>query len=369
MKKAKKTYDSKRVDSIKNAVRLMRNSAGNLCYGHIDKMSWVTDLGSVQNKVLIERLNDLTSGDNYLIKCRPAGKKECDGLYRSVVEIRFADKGTAHPVLMMIYCSPKNKNRGVMRMEFSPQHYTPEQISGLFLWLGRKGRLGKYLYRGLRKAWVTTIHYALDVVGMKFHGYLIGLKKMHGGEYYDLHGPEEGLRLGSSTLVASVYTKVNAPSLSVEERYSAALLTLEESQLEHFLRLELRFSPGKQKLMLRNLSHMANLVSRPAFWHRDMLEDKGLDPDFVKLLEDMPVPAARAKFKPASKLNGKAVSATRKAAKKRVDKRMKKYRVPLFDAEAIWDRLPLVLDTLGILSQPQNWELKHRQKWLKSRGK
>ncbi|WCF12223.1 hypothetical protein N4G58_14135 [Edwardsiella piscicida] len=48
---------------------------------------------------------------------------------------------------------------------------------------------------------------------------------------------------------------------------------------------------------------------------------------------------------------------------------MKKYRVALFDAEAIWDRLPLVLDTLGILAQPQNWELKHRQKWLKSRGK
>lgn len=123
---------------------------------------------------------------------------------------------------------------------------------------------------------MTTIHYALDVVGMQFHDYLIGLKNAW-GEYYDLHGPEEGLRLGLSTLVASVYAKVNAPSLSVEERYAAALLTLEESQLEHFLRLELRFSPGKQKLMLRNLSHMTNLVSRLAFWHRDMLEDKGLD--------------------------------------------------------------------------------------------
>lgn len=369
MKKMKNMYDSKRVDSLKNAVRLMRNSTGNLCYAHIDKMSWVTDLGSVQNKVLIERLNDLKSGSGYLIKCRPAGKKECDGLYRSVVEIRLADNGTAYPVLMMIYFSPTSKIRGVMRMEFSPQHYTPEQISGLFLWLGRKGRLGKYLYRGLRKAWVTTIHYALDVVGMKFHDYLIGLSKVHGGEYHDMNGPEEGLRLGSSTLVASAYAKVNAPSLSVEERYAAALLTLEESQLEHFLRLELRFSPGKQKLMLRNLSHMTNLVSRLAFWHRDMLEDKGLDPDFVRLLGEMPIPAARAKFKPANKLNGKAVSTTKQAAKKRVDKRMKKYRVPLFDAEAIWDRLPLVLDTLGILSQPQHWELKHRQKWLKSRGK
>ncbi|WCF12224.1 hypothetical protein N4G58_14140 [Edwardsiella piscicida] len=284
----KNTYDSKRVDSLKNAVRLMRNSAGNLCYAHIDKMSWITDLGSVQNKVLVERLNDLKSDGGYLVKCRPAGKKECDALYRSVVEIRLADKRSVHPVLMMLYFSPTSKIRGAMRMEFSPQHYTPEQITDLFLWLGRKGRLGKYLYRGLRSAWVTTIHYALDVVGMQQHDYLIGLSKVHGGEYHDLNGPEEGLRLGSSTLVASVYAKVNVPSLSVEERYAAALLTLEESQLEHFLRLELRFSPGKQKLMLRNLSHMTNLVSRLVIYRRDMLEDKGLDPDFVRLLGKCP---------------------------------------------------------------------------------
>ncbi len=365
----KKTHDRKRVDSLKNAVPLMRNSAGNLCYAHIDKISWVTDLGRQQNKVLIGRLEALKSGGSYIIKCRPAGEKESGGHYRSVVEIRLADKTSAHPVLLMIYFSPTSKIRGVMRMEFSPQHYTAMQITDLFLWLGRKGRLGKYLYLGLSNAWVTTIHYALDVVGMQFHDYLIGLTKVYGGEYHDLSGPEEGLRLGSTTLLASVYAKVDAPSVSVEERYSAALLTLEESQLEHFLRLELRFSPGKQKLMLRNLSHMTNLVSRLAFWHWDMLEDKGLDPHFAKLLREMPVPAARAKFRPASKLNGKAVSATRKAAKKRVDKRMKKYRVVLFDAKAIWDLLPLVLEKLGILAQPQHWELKHRQKWLESSRK
>ncbi|MGN9650734.1 hypothetical protein [Klebsiella michiganensis] len=364
----KNEYACKRVDSLKNAVCLMKNSDGHLCYARIDKMSWVTDLGREQNKVLLERISKLKSSGGYLIKCRPAGKKECGDLYRSVVEIRFADKRSAHPVLMMIYFSPTRKICGVMRVEFSPQHYTPVQISDLFLWLGRKERLGKYLYRALRSAWVTTIHYALDVVGMQFHDYLFGLKNKHGGEYYDLHGPEEGLRLGSSTLIASVYAKVNAP-VSTEERYSAPLLTLEESQLEHFLRLELRFSPGKQKLMLRNLSHMTNLVSRLVIYRREMLEDKGLDPDFVKLLGEMPIPAARAKFKPASKLNGKVVSATKDAANKRVDKRMKKYRVALFDAETIWGQLPLVLAKLGILAQPQYWGYGNRQKWLKSREK
>jgi hypothetical protein len=48
---------------------------------------------------------------------------------------------------------------------------------------------------------------------------------------------------------------------------------------------------------------------------------------------------------------------------------MKKYSVPLFDSEFIWSLLPLVLEKLGILAQPQYWELKHRLKWLKSRGK
>jgi hypothetical protein len=68
-------------------------------------------------------------------------------------------------------------------------------------------------------------------------------------------------------------------------------------------------------------------------------------------------------------LNGKVVSPTRKAALKRVTNVMKKHRVMLFDAEVIWQKLPLVIQKLGILDQPQYWSYRNRIKWLKKRDK
>jgi len=363
-------FNRERVDDLTNTVLLGCNSAGNPEYGHIDKLACVTDLfDQQQNEELVNRLFALQSGDHYKVRRRPAGKDECKGLYRSVVEIRLADKPAHHPLLLAIHYVPTSKKRGVMRMELSPQHYTADQITDIFIWLGRKGRLGKHLYRGLRNAWVTTIHYALDVVGMKLHDYLISLSKVHDGEFHDLHGEQEGLRLGSTTLVASVYAKLNVPELSVDERYAMAQLMLEKYQFERFLRLELRFSPGKQKLMLGKLSQMENLVSRLAFYDREIMKDSKLEPDFAKCLMKMPVPHARATFSPANVLNGKVVSPTRKAALKRVTNVMKKHRVMLFDAEVIWQKLPLVIQKLGILDQPQYWSYRNRIKWLKKRDK
>ncbi|MGE1158820.1 hypothetical protein ACQJ0H_08485 [Pantoea agglomerans] len=93
-----------------------------------------------------------------------------------------------------------------------------------------------------------------------------------------------------------------------------------------------------------------------------------IQPDFARLLgEYVPYPVARADYKPSKMLDGKRVSPTKKAADKRVDKLMKKYRVELFDSVAIWTLLPLVVEKLGILAQPQYWHSKHRQKWLQSR--
>ncbi|AYX11584.1 hypothetical protein [Yersinia pseudotuberculosis] len=365
-----KTFNSERVDSLAYAVSLECNNVGQQCYGHFDKIAWVTDLFDKQeNQVMVDRLFQLESDDTYQVRVRPAGKDECDSLYRWVVEIRLANKSKHHPVLLMIYFGPTNKKRGAVRMELSPQHYLAEQMSDLFIWLGRKGRIGKYLYQGLRNSWVTTIHYALDVMGMKLHDFLIGLAKVHDGDFNDLDGKQEGMRLGATTVVASIYEKVNAPELSLEERRATAQLTLDESQHECFLRLELRLSPGKQKLMLSNLSQMENLVSRLAFYDRKLIKDRKLDPDFAKRLKRMTVPRARKTFRPASELNGRAVSPSKEAAKKRVDKVMKRYLVNLFDAEAIWHKLPLVVDKLGILGQPQYWQLDIRKKWLKSRGK
>lgn len=364
-------FNRERVTSLRGKVPLGVNIAGQSVYGGLDKLAWVTDMhGWKKNLELKQRLLGLVSGGDYLIKVRPAGKDECDGLYRSVVEIRLKGKTRKHPIMLVIHFDPTSSQRGFQRMELSPQHYSPKQITDLFVWLGKRGRIGQYLYIGLRNAWITTVHYALDVVGMKLHDYLIGLASVWRGEFHDLHGGQEGLRLGSRRIVASIYEKADAPDISIDKLFEQAFLLLNEHQFRRFLRLELRLSPGKQKLMLSNLLKVDNLVSKLAFYDRNALVDPGLEPDFARLLgEYVPYPVARADYKPSEMLNGKRVSPTKDAADKRVDKLMKQYRIELFDSESIWTLLPLVVEKLGILAQPQYWQFEHRQKWLQSRLK
>lgn len=364
----KQRFNRKRVTSLRDKVLLGANGAGQPTYGSIDKLAWVTDMHEwKKNLQLKQRLLSLASGDDYLIKVRPAGRDECGGHYNGVVEIRLRGKSRKHPILLVIHFDPTSSQCGFQRMELSPQHYTSQQITDLFVWLGRKGRIGKFLYRGLRNAWVTTVHYALDVVGMKLHDYFIGLAGVRRGDFNDLHGEEEGLRLGSTNIVASVYEKVDAPEISTQKRYEQATLLLDEQQYRRFLRLELRLSPGKQRLMLGNLSNMENLVAKLAFYDRDALNDPKLEPKFARLLSEyVPYPVARARFKPSAMINGKKVSPTKKAADKRVDKLMAHYRTDLFDSEATWGKLPVVVEKLGILVHPQYWQFKHRQKWLKT---
>ena len=135
------TVNRERVDNLSGSVYLGRNTDGNRCYGRIDKLAWVMDLSDdSENAVLSGRLAGLRAGGNYIVRCRPAGKGECSGLYRSVVEIRLKSKSSHHPLMLVIYFAPTNTVRGSVRMEMSPQHYSAEQITGLFIWLGRKGR-------------------------------------------------------------------------------------------------------------------------------------------------------------------------------------------------------------------------------------
>lgn len=364
-------FNRERVTSLLGKHPLNMNSAGQPMYGGLDKLVCVTDMhGWKKNLELKQRLLGLVSSGDYLIKVRPAGRDECGGHYRWVVEIRLKAKSRKHPILLAIHFDPASSQRGFQRMELSPQHYSAKQITDLFVWLGRKGRIGKYLYRGLRNAWITTIHYALDVVGMKLHDYLIRLVGARSGDFNDLHGEQEGLRLGSTTIVASIYEKADAPGVATERRYEQAVLLLDEQQFRRFLRLELRLSPGKKKLMLNNLLSMENLVSKLAFYDRNALVDSELEPDFSRLLREyVPYPVARADYQPSATLNGKQVSSAKKAADKRVDKLMERYRVELFDSEAVWAMLPLVVEKLGVLAQPQYWQFEHRQKWLQLRRK
>ncbi|HEE9967489.1 TPA: hypothetical protein R8G41_004523 [Citrobacter freundii] len=140
-------FNRERVASLRDKTLLGVNGAGQSTYGSIDKIAWVTDMHDWQeNQKLSQRLFGLASDECYLIKVRPAGKYECGGHYRHVVEIRQKGQSRKHPVLMVLHFTPTSSQRGFLRAELSPQHYSPLQITDLFVWLGRKGRIGKYLY-------------------------------------------------------------------------------------------------------------------------------------------------------------------------------------------------------------------------------
>lgn len=366
----KKQCKRERVDSHKNAVYLGINERQQQMYSRIDKQAMVSTLaGEDENRELMEKLSRLRSMGNYLVKVRSVGKTECSGLYRSVAEIRLANRSGKHPIMLMIYFNQTKSDRGPVRMEISPQHYTADELTSLFLWLGKKGRLGKRLYQLLKNAWITDIHYALDVVGMKMHDYFIGLHRARDGEFHDREGQEEGLRLGAATVVASIYAKVDTRSLSVEERNALPFLTLNKGEYVDFLRLELRFRPGKGKLMLKDLQDMENLISRLAFYDPALQHDSRLPHAFRGLLRYQSVPRARRLFRQSDVPDWWRNFRSQKAALKCIDKVMKEHRVNVFDANSIWQRLPQVIDKLGILGQPQYWQLDIRKKWLKSRGK
>lgn len=366
----------KRVDDLRQSVCMGLTSFGYPMYARLDKLAFVSELDKVGNQVLFERLEMLKGDTDYSVSCRWTSSDECLGLYTQVVKIHFKNKPEGHPAALMIYFKPTSKQhggkqgttqRGAVRMELSPQHYTADELTQLLLWLGKKKRLGKYLYLALEKVWITRVDYALDIVDMWLDEFYISLARASTGEVYDPDLGMEGIRIGSpkSTLYVAGYEKVDVSDLSDEERYQATLVKLKYEQYREFLRLELRFSPEKGELLLGQMNKMMNLSSRLTFYNIDLLEDKRLDPDLAILLDErMSIPQAWREHKPSPVVNGKSVSPDKKLAYKRFSRLLVRYEVELFDAEALWDKLPRVIERLGILGKPQYWKYKNRIKWL-----
>ncbi|EBQ8802801.1 hypothetical protein LD86_00935 [Salmonella enterica subsp. enterica] len=373
----KKIVSKKRVDDLlRQSVCMGFTSFGHTMYARLDKLAFISELGADGNEALFARLFALKSRSRlpYRVEYHKAAKGECGDLYQSVVKIRIGDKPKEHPAALMIYFKPTSKQyggkrgitqRGAIRVELSPQHYTADELTQLLFWLGKKGRLGKYLYRALKEAWITRVDYALDIVDMRLSDFYISLARASTGEAYDSDNGMEGIRIGSpkSTLYVAGYEKVDVSDLSDEERYQATLLELDFGQYREFLRLELRLSPEKGELPLKQVNEMMNLPSRLAFYSKQLREDKWLDPALASLLDQgMSIPQAWREYTPSPVVHGEFVSTAKKQAKKRFNRLLVKYEVELFDAEALWDKMPEVIERLGMLGKPALWQLDIRKK-------
>lgn len=378
-----KTVSKKRIDVLlRKSIFMQLTSLGHKMYARLDKLSFVSDLSEEDNEELFNRLGEMKTAHIYSIKNRKASKGECGGLYHCVVEIRLACKWKGHPVALVIYYRPTAKQqggtsgitqRGAVRMELSPQHYTAAELTALFLWLGKVVRLGRHLYLALKKAWITDVHYALDIVGIRVRDFYLSLSGARTGKVFEPDYGMEGIRIGSakSKYHASCYEKVDILNADNEEEYlQQTIIKLTCGEYRDFVRFELRLSPGKGKLPLTSINDMENLPSHLNIYGRGLRKDKLLDPAFAALLDKgMSISQAFSEHKPSAMVNGQSVSPTKKQASKRLFRLLVKYKVELFDANVLWNKLPLVTDKLGILAQPQYWAFKHRKKWLESRKK
>lgn len=337
-----------------------------------DKLSMVGNIQDNELTAFYNRLNQLKSDEHYIVNRGVSKDENIKSLYFHQVSIisRYKKKQVLvinyMPTEMDLKKTPMYKGRGEIRMEVSPQHYSTEEMTQLFVHLGKKKRLGKYLYQLLKEAWITRIDYALDIYGMRLSDYHIGYLAARSGKHYSNEGELQGQKLGShkSEHHLSCYEKLDVG----DDLVSLNDLPDEELQIEianwhdiqhyrQFLRLEVRYKPRMKRLMLWNLHSLHNLLERVQFYKKPLLAKKG-DLEWEALLSGRTLPELRQFIK--------GISPDKLALLKRLGHRLKSNQVDIFNKDDLWCDLHLLVDQLGILGKPHYWQLKHRQKWLES---
>ncbi|EPS9066829.1 hypothetical protein [Providencia stuartii] len=357
-----------------NASVMIDNQLNNYQMMHrFDKLSVVGNIQNNELEVFYNKLNSLKSDEHYIVKRCVSKDENIKKLYIHQVSIisRYKKKQVLvinyMPTKIDLKKTPIYKGRGEIKMEVSPQHYSTGEMTQLFVYLGKKKRLGKYLYQLLKEAWITRIDYALDIYNMRLSDYHIGYLAARSGEHYPNERELQGLKLGShkSEYHLSCYEKLDVG----DDLVSLNELPDEELQIEisnwrdiqhyrQFLRLEVRYKPRNKRLLLRNLHSLHNLLERVHFYKKPLIINKG-DLDWEALLSGMTLPELRQYIKDT-------YLDTSETLLKRLERRLKSNQIDIFNQDDLWCDLHLLIDKLGILGKPQYWQLKYRQKWLES---
>ncbi|MEZ2895443.1 hypothetical protein [Providencia rettgeri] len=368
------TISKVQLDNLNKSILASKVNDGYQMKHRFDKLSVVGNIHDNELDDFYNRLNQLKSDDHYIVKLGKSKDGDIKNLYLQQVSIR--SRHNKKQVFVISYMPTKMdfkktaeyKGRGVIRIEVSPQHYSAEDITQLIIYLGKKKRLGKYVYQLLKAAWITRIDYALDIYNMRLSDYHIGFLAARSGERYPNEGELQGQKLGShkSEHHLSCYEKLDVG----DDLVSLNELPDDELQIEianwrdiqhyrQFLRLEVRYKPRKKRLLLRNLHSLHNLLERVQFYKKPLLAKKG-DLDWEALLSSRTLPELRKYIK---KLYPK------KEADRLIDSfvdGLENNQINVFNQDDLWCDLHLLIDKLGILGKPQYWQLKHRQMWLES---
>ncbi|HHR6028181.1 hypothetical protein HBM99_04700 [Providencia heimbachae] len=345
------------IDNLIRSVKLGKNRVGQKMVARFDKLSFVT---TCEPKYLdriyksLERVitNDVFQVKNYI----PIG--DMGELYHSAIYIK--NKKKPHQYVVIHYHPTGKGKRGEFRVEFSPQHFRKKELNALFMWLGSEPLLGEYLFKLLKSAWVTRIDYALDTYGLNIDDYFIHLKSASKGKISENPDGGYGINLGSgnSEVYASVYTKCDVGddiSDIAEEVDELGNVLVDVEQYPKFLRIELRYQPKKQKLLLSKINNMTNLLEKVIFIDTKVISElSALVPDYKELT--LPEIKAYIKEKYPSKVL------------KKFDRLLKKHNVELIDHQKVWDHLYILKYDLAILGNDALWQKNLREKWALKHG-
>ncbi|EPL4466684.1 hypothetical protein MC862_002851 [Proteus mirabilis] len=366
------SISKEKLDNLKKSIAIPHELGHYEMMHRIDKISIVGDLEIDDTDELFDRLNKMKGNPIYSMKRRKTKSKYIKKLYR--YQIKIKNKYNPKQAFMIYYMpteidfkkTDKYQGRGAVRFEFSPQHFSFDDINKLVLYLGKKKRLGKYLYKILKSAWVTRIDYALDIYDMRLSDYHIGFKRACCGERYSSEDEFQGQRLGSnkSEYHASCYEKLDVGDDldTLHDKDLQLIITnwREIQDYRRFLRLETRYKPRSKALLLRDIRNLHNLLERIEFYKKPLRIKEG-DLDWESLLSNKTLPELRDYVNKANPKEAKKIF-------KRLDNRLKNNQFDLFAKEEIWYGFHLLVDKFGILGVPALWQKSLREKWALKHG-
>ncbi|EMH6172193.1 hypothetical protein RCG03_06590 [Proteus mirabilis] len=346
------------IDNLIRSVKLGKNRVGQKMVARFDKLAFVTTCEPKYLERIYKSLERVITNDVFQVKTYiPIG--DMGELYHSAIYIK--NKKKPHQYVVIHYHPTGKGKRGEFRVEFSPQHFRKKELNALFMWLGSEPLLGEYLFKLLKSAWVTRIDYALDTYGLNIDDYFIHLKSASKGKVNkNSSDGGYGINLGSrnSEVYASVYTKCDVGddiSDIAEEVDELGNVLVDVEQYPKFLRIELRYQPKKQKLLLSKINNMTNLLEKVIFIDTKVISElSALVPDYKELT----LPEIKAYIK--EKYPNKVL--------KKFDRLLKKHNVSLINNKKLWGKLYLLIDKLGILGVPALWQKSLREEWARKHG-
>lgn len=318
----------------------------------VDGITIVTMAENKNERILIKSWVESIFEDPAPYSLRPAtisknGKK----LYQKGVVIY-----SENTMLLRFEYKPERSGIGNIRMEFRPQHLDENGMDSLILWMAESG-LGEFIFKLLKRAWVTRLDVALDLYKCTLEDYFFGMKRCYTGKM-NLGTETKGLTLGTvnSHIQMSIYEKIDlsCAETSFKTVKTEGKNTLSVGQFADFLRIEARIRPkskprskqGKNALLLADIGKVENP-------YEDLqIYQKGLD-------KALCLTESRFKYEKGHNLvknkHDFLKSVNLRKMPKRLENVFRMYEYDLLNKSEIWCAWPSCVAKLGLLSNAPLW--------------